>query len=293
MKYSVKYDTQVNQMWELGESFQYYFMMAKQLVTSLFKWNGLPNNIPEDFIEEMLFEDGQVGFVHDNEKSYLVAKCQGTNNVDLYNNFNSYHFTAPNYSKVFEVDNCVIIKNNIDCFPTFITVMYFVKRLYTLEQDIRTNLSLQKFPVLVQCEEEQKLSIENLLKQFKGGEPFLLAYKDIDLKGIQVFDTHVPFIADKLNDMRDNTMTQFLSNFGINNANTSKKERLVTDEVNSNNQYLDLQIDKMLEFRQKACEEINEYCARMTPFENIHVTVELREKRNSTIDYKEGGAENE
>ena len=75
MKYSVKYDTQVNQMWELGESFQYYFMMAKQLVTSLFKWSGLPNNIPEDFIEEMLFENGQVGFVHDNEKSYFGKIC--------------------------------------------------------------------------------------------------------------------------------------------------------------------------------------------------------------------------
>ena len=44
---------------------------------------------------------------------------------------------------------------------------------------------------------------------------------------------------------------------GINNNNTDKKERLLVDEVNANNEFILVNIDHMYEERKKACEEIN------------------------------------
>ena len=44
---------------------------------------------------------------------------------------------------------------------------------------------------------------------------------------------------------------------GINNSNTNKKERLITDEVNSNNQEIMAQREALLLQRKIACDKIN------------------------------------
>ena len=44
--------------------------------------------------------------------------------------------------------------------------------------------------------------------------------------------------------------------FGLNN-NFEKKERLLTDEVNSNNDYVSSNIDLMLKTREEFCKEVN------------------------------------
>ena len=45
---------------------------------------------------------------------------------------------------------------------------------------------------------------------------------------------------------------------GIDNANTDKKERLITDEVESNNEIIKYYLNCFYKTRKKACDEINE-----------------------------------
>lgn len=49
-----------------------------------------------------------------------------------------------------------------------------------------------------------------------------------------------------------------LSFLGVNNVATEKAERLVTDEVNANNQMVQLAAETMLLTRQQAAKEFNE-----------------------------------
>ena len=46
-------------------------------------------------------------------------------------------------------------------------------------------------------------------------------------------------------------------NIGIKYNSVNKKERLITDEINFQEQFLDVNINSMLESRLAACEEIN------------------------------------
>ena len=46
--------------------------------------------------------------------------------------------------------------------------------------------------------------------------------------------------------------------YGINNLQTEKKERLITDEASSNNELINLNLQSFLIPRQKACDEFNE-----------------------------------
>ena len=54
-------------------------------------------------------------------------------------------------------------------------------------------------------------------------------------------------------------------------ANTDKKERLITDEVTANDEYVDLNLNIFLETRKEACKKINEM------FPDIKVSVEFNQ----------------
>ena len=53
-------------------------------------------------------------------------------------------------------------------------------------------------------------------------------------------------------------MNELMTWLGLNNANTEKKERLIVDEVNSNNMHILMNLDLEYKNREKACKEINE-----------------------------------
>ena len=63
-------------------------------------------------------------------------------------------------------------------------------------------------------------------------------------------------IADKLNEYKYELEREILSFHGLNN-NFEKKERLLVDEVNSNNDFIDRNVELMYRQRQNACEEMN------------------------------------
>ena len=72
-----------------------------------------------------------------------------------------------------------------------------------------------------------------------------------------MLDTQAPYLLDKLQDYKNELRSELLTFLGINNNNIVKKERLITDEVNANNELISIMLDLMYDLRKKACEEIN------------------------------------
>ena len=73
-----------------------------------------------------------------------------------------------------------------------------------------------------------------------------------------VLDTSSPYILDKLQQQKTDLKNELLTYLGINNNNNIKKERMIVDEVNANNEYTSINLDLMYDLREKACKEINE-----------------------------------
>ena len=77
------------------------------------------------------------------------------------------------------------------------------------------------------------------------------------LGSITTFDTKAKFMGNELMDYKKSVENELLTFLGQNNLPTDKKERLITDEANSNNQLIKSFADLQLVARQMACEAIN------------------------------------
>ena len=74
---------------------------------------------------------------------------------------------------------------------------------------------------------------------------------------IKAINTEAPFIADKVMDYKKEIWNEALTYLGINNIMISKKERLITDEANSNNELINMNLQSFLIPRQEACKQFN------------------------------------
>ena len=122
------------------------------------------------------------------------------------------------------------------------------------------------------------MSFKQAIKQKQDNEPVIFADKNLDTNEVSVLNTTSPIVFDKLQVQKTNVLNECLTFLGINNANTDKRERLVTNEVESNNEMIQVNSDVMLEARKQACKEINEMFG-------LNISVERR--RNLKIDLNE------
>lgn len=241
------------------KSVNFYTEKLTLLAMNCFEWENLPEGIPERFIEKVLYNEGKVAFAIDKKYGDVCCKCNINGSLNMYDEAKSYNLLATNgYNNTFKADEVVIVRNNKDELPTSFFVDYYVKKLFEIDRTIDTNVIQQKTSRIVLCEESQKLSLENLLMQYEGNVPFIFGYKTFDKEMMNSLDLTAPYVADKLQELKVNIWRECLDTLGINNANTEKKERLITDEVNANNQLINLSSDIYLESRQIACDAMNE-----------------------------------
>ena len=265
-----------------NKSYYIYFNYFRDIVISMFKWENTQDiKVPEGFIEQTLFDEGMLGFWED-YKLGIVCNPVAGKNENMYHEFEAYDCTAVSYTKYnIKKDDIVLVKNNIRCMPSLFICDYYAKRIAELEKDITINIGLQKFAIIGSCDEEQYLSYMNLIKQIDEGKPFIFKKRSMDIKGdLQLFNMKVPFIAGDLLTLREKYIKECFQHFGINfNPSEGKKERLLKDEVNSNNQQLTIANNSLLNFRTSACKEINKkFNLNLKVCYNNEVVTEDKEK---------------
>ncbi len=243
------------------QTFTDYFLRLSQLAKVTFKWENLPNKIDEKWIEKFLFNHGKCVFYNDKDKGLMIAECTEDNALNNYGEPTTLTPSGINIvSNPLKVGKeCVLIRNNDDMIPTAFTVKLFAYRLAEISRTIDINIHAQKMPCFIACTEKQKLTLRNLYAQWDEFEPLIIGDKSMENPDLmKVLKTDAPIVFDKLQNQKIAIWNECLTFLGINNANTEKRERLITDEVEANNDHIELSADCMLRARQKAAEQIND-----------------------------------
>jgi hypothetical protein len=95
------------------------------------------------------------------------------------------------------------------------------------------------------------------LQQVKEFKFAIFGRKGLSVGSNDILDTKAEYLLDKLQDHKNSLMNELLTFLGINNNNVNKRERVIVDEVNANNDFILVNIDHMFDEREKAAEEIN------------------------------------
>ena len=141
--------------------------------------------------------------------------------------------------------------------PVRSLVMWYVERIADVENTIDINLFAHKLPRLVVCSPEDRERVADIMEAIDRGEKKLFLEAE-DYQAIKnVLDAGgSSYIIDKLYTYKQNLENELLSFLGINNVAVEKKERLITDEANSNNQLINDSSDCFLDSLKNMCDEI-------------------------------------
>lgn len=241
-------------------TYMQYLRRLMELSMSMFEWKNLPSTVDPRYIELRLFETGSVVFFKDDVLGELCLDCIQQGNFDVYGNpitrraYSCYN----NYQKVLSNKDSVIIWNNYLRTNSVTDIQLYAKRLWDLDRSVDVNAKSQKTPILIQCNEKQKLSMMNLYMQYDGNTPVIFGDNNIDINGIKVISTQAPYVADKLYQLKNQIWNEALTYLGISNLNINKQERLITDEVSSSQGSTISSRYSRLECRKQAVEKINE-----------------------------------
>ena len=272
-----------------------YLDRLKMLATSLFTWKNLDKIAgtgASRFLELVLYSNGRACFVKDKDVGYLALKVNPSDTFNVYELPTEVEAWSIGYNKKYPFDEIVYIMNNELQKPTLSLMDLFAYRLYETQRTADINLNAMKTPVLIEGDTKTILTLKNVYMQYSGNTPFIFGNKQFDISNkLNVLKTDAPYIVDKLDLHKHEIFNEALTLLGIDNANTDKKERLITDEVESNEDLINYYLNCFYKTRKKACDEINEKFGLDISIElNKDMIDLLNETTNDIID-DEGGEE--
>lgn len=248
-----------------------YLDRFKQVALSQFEWINLPESMNADFLEKCLYYFGEASLLKTEDYGFINTKCCTNGKINIYdlpttlNCFsNGFQVSRKLYTgllpNVDEYSSCVLVKNNFDKLPTAPSMELFAYRLYQAERSCDVNVKNSKFPLIFAGDESMKLFFSNLYEKYDGNEPVMfIDKKQLGEMAFRTIKTEAPFIVDKLMDYKKEIWNEALTYLGINNIHVQKKERLVSGEVDSNNELINLNLQSRLATRKEACKQFNEY----------------------------------
>lgn len=254
-----------------NQTYYDYINRFKQVALSQFEWINLPESMNADYLELCLYYFGQASLLKTKEYGFINTKCCSNGKINIYglpSSLNCFSYEFSENRKLYtglipdedEYSSCILVKNNWEKLPTAGTMELFALRLYEAERTSDVNIKAQKTPIILVGDEQAKLTMKNLYLKYDGNEPVIYAdKKQLGTNALMAIKTEAPFIADKIQSYKERIWNEALTFLGIDNISSEKKERLVSAEVNSNNEVVNLNLQARLATRKEACRQFNEY----------------------------------
>ena len=232
----------------------------QMLALNRYRWENLPNGIESRYIEQMLYDNGECAMFAHPDIGLCILRSSSRENLNIYGEPTKLTLTGFNEHRTVMMDECVRIMNNDLALPTLPNIVYYARRMAEIDDIIMQNLRQQRVPYLFATDENNSFSMKTLYDRIYQGEPAIFIDKEM-LKGepenIMVIPTVAPYLVDKLQIQKQEMERELLTFLGINNT-LEKKERLIVDETNSNNQFIKMASDIGFKQRQLACQQMNE-----------------------------------
>lgn len=255
-----------------------YFYYRRQLflkIYSLFDFKNYPDYWDIDYFKNVLFSDGFIGVVDYNGGPWAL-KC-GFSGINPYNNPTEIMIANPvlgNFNRTIGKDGELIYFNRVD--GMYIGLEPLVKRYALLlsQCDGSINATLMNSRVRHVFEGTNDAEVQTYKKMYdevSQGKPAVFLKKgktDLKESNFNFLNVKNTYIGNDIMLTKRSIMNEFLTEIGINNRNTDKRERLTTDEVAVNDSETAANVILWLDTMRRQLDKVNKLF-------NTNITVEL------------------
>ena len=246
-----------------------YFLDRLQ---SMFKWSGLPDTIPQKWLESYLLVDGQCAVINTEKGLFATNGGMGADPNEYYIP-TKYIVTNPwlpedsSAGKQYNIDgddkNAVLVRNDTYTVGLMPLLVKYCSQM--VENDITMSIAdiwVRATVALSAADDQTRESAEQWLKDLRKGKlgvigeaPFLAGNQNESLR-----TNPIGTVAGTLTDLIE--YHQYLkaglyNDIGLNSNYNMKREAIMSNETKLNDDALHPLIDTMLACRKEAAEEIN------------------------------------
>jgi len=247
--------------------YDHYFKYLLGKCHQLFVWSGLPETIDEAYLNNTLFLDGDICFTEFNGELYALEGHQG-GDIDQYHYGKYYMIANPvlgSKDVLIDSDGIVMYNSDVDKARFLGGGLYsLISSTATLLADNLVSINCSQINTRVQTivtapDDTIARAAEIVLKEKYNGKPYAVVTDDITDNTIKVNVTPGSSgTITELVELQQSIMANFYNAIGIKMNAIRKKQRMITDEINAQDNYIAVSIDEMLKSRQAAVEKINE-----------------------------------
>lgn len=281
-------------------SIEFYnnFMNLYNMALDIFEWIDLPETCNSRFLEQSLLTRGQAILTKEPNDHYLNLGSSPGGKWNIYGEpveshgygLNGFHKLYNLYIDGADIStdvirntsgmltysyDAVLCRDNEAVYPYINYIMIAAERLTNAMRATDTVVQNLKQPVIVTCEESMLNSVRQALNDREANVSAIISSGKLPLDSFKIWDTHAnPDTLKVMWEHYERVDCQVHEFFGIDSAaQTDKRERLLVDEVNANENIVSHNLDKRLKEREKFCERVNKAFG-------LNISVKLRNTPN-------------
>lgn len=230
-----------------------------------FKWYNLPPSLPQNEIELRLIWQGFAP-IFNHPKYGIVTSYGSLYGVNIYNHANHALYSQPTlgngefsigiggavvYNTSWDMNGGSVMRDIIEWYARFLT-----------DIDVSMNIAIvngRGTRGIMAKTEQAKKALEDYYRKLQQGEyavPFSNAGLLDDFQQLLMHNINDNLSIDSMQELKIQTVRTFYNMYGIQMVD-HKKERLITDEVETDIDYINSNIADMLTMRQNGAEMIN------------------------------------
>ena len=224
-----------------------------------------PNDWDKDYMLDALLLQGKF-CITDTVSGVLPLECQpyGQNVFKRPADVNITNHVLGNLERKIDVDCALIYLFDNIVFRNYSeTIDIFAQKLANCDSAIEVNLTNTKVAYVFDCADKKQADEAKLIyDKITSGEPAVFYHSTSGMnlqEKMQFFKNDVKnvYICDLVQKEKRAIYNEFLTQVGINNAAEEKRERLLVDEVNSNNDELIINMKYAYDNIKKSVEKAN------------------------------------
>lgn len=268
--------------------YQFYYERLINLALAQFEWHGLPETCDRRYFERQLLFRGSAAMLKPKNTDFWLSlgylpvskpnQVVPVSIIDSYLSnsvrpeepwqkffdngmFNVYGYPTNIRGIGFNAEQCetdewMMLYDNMTCSTLVPKIDMYAKLLWEAHMTLRSNLQIQNTPYIVKTSRNRSLTFENLFNRILGYEPVIQVAKSTDLDDIQTLDLRVDFKGNEMLQLLKGLWAEALAMLGI-TAETTKKERMLANEITINRQEDIISLNSRLLNRIEFCNKMN------------------------------------